>query len=101
MLNWKFGTALARASGRSFHPWRWLLVFAGMLILGLAAIAAYVAWLWPSLPTIEDLRDVHLPQPSVLLAADGSRLAVFRQARQEKVDLRHISPQVVKALIAT
>ncbi|HEY4373692.1 MAG TPA: transglycosylase domain-containing protein [Burkholderiales bacterium] len=67
----------------------------------LVAIAAYLVWLWPSLPTIEDLREVRLPQPSVLRAADGSTLAVFRQARQEKVDLKHISPEVIKALIAT
>jgi penicillin-binding protein 1A len=67
----------------------------------LAGIGAYLAWLWPSLPTVDDLRQVRVPQPSVLLAADGSTLAVFRQARQEKVSLRQISPQVIKALVAT
>lgn len=97
----KTGPAGAKAAGSGFHPWRWLLAAAGVSGMVVVALAAYLVWLWPSLPTIEDLRDVHLPQPSILRAADGSTLAVFRQARQEKVDLKQISPEVIKALIAT
>jgi penicillin-binding protein 1A len=81
----------------------WWLLFgiASLSCATLAAAGAYLAWLWPSLPTVDDLRQVRVPQPSVLLAADGSTLAVFRQARQEKVGLQQISPQVIKALVAT
>jgi len=63
--------------------------------------AIYLAWLWPSLPSVEDLRQLRVPQPSVLLAADGTTLATLRQARQEKIDLRNVSPAVVQALVAT
>ena len=69
-----------------------LIVLAAVIVVtvGLALVVAYVAWLWPSLPTIEDLRGVQVPQPSVLLAADGSTLATFRQARQQKLALKHL-----------
>lgn len=92
---------LPRGPGPSRRKW-WFLY--GISAAGLACILAsgvYLAWLWPSLPTIDDLRQVRVPQPSRLLAADGSTLAVFRQARQEKVSLQQVSPEVIKALVAT
>jgi penicillin-binding protein 1A len=92
---------LPREPGRPRRGW-WLLC--GFLILLSATVLAsgvYLAWLWPSLPTVDDLRQVRVPQPSRLLAADGSTLAVFRQARQEKVSLQQVSPEVLKALVAT
>ncbi|MDB5806477.1 MAG: penicillin-binding protein [Betaproteobacteria bacterium] len=101
MMNRKSATSSARDVGRPFRWGRWLFGLAVVLGVGTAAMGAYVVWLWPSLPTVEDLKQVRLPQPSVLLASDGSTLATFRQARQEKVTLDKISPEVLKALIAT
>jgi len=101
MMNKMSATSSARQAGRPFRLVRWLFALASVLVLGLAALGTYVAWLWPTLPTVEDLKQVHLPQPSVLLASDGSTLATFRQARQEKLTLDQVSPEVIKALIAT
>lgn len=90
-----------REPGSRRRVWWLLFGLASLAGATLLATGAYLAWLWPSLPTVDDLRQVRVPQPSVLLAADGSTLAVFRQARQEKVGLGQISPQVIKALVAT
>ena len=95
-----------KKTGQSDTPprrraWLWWAAPLSLLGVALLSFAAYLTWLWPSLPTIDDLRQVRVPQPSLLLAADGSTLAVFRQTRQEKIALKQVSPEVIKALIAT
>ena len=63
--------------------------------------AVYIAWLLPSVPSVQDLREVRAAEPSVVLSADGATLASYRQGRQEQVTLKQVSPYVIKALIAT
>jgi penicillin-binding protein 1A len=55
----------------------------------------------PATPGVGALQHARNEQPSLLLSADGRTLATFRQVQQEWVDLDHISPYVIKALIAT
>ena len=97
--------SLIRKAGeepRRSRRWVWWVAGVGTVAaVAVAVPAIYIATLWPSLPTVQDLRDVRVPQPSVLLAADGSTLAVFRQARQEKITLKRVSPEVIKALVST
>ncbi|HEX4327687.1 MAG TPA: transglycosylase domain-containing protein [Burkholderiales bacterium] len=95
------GTNSPLPGARPVRIGRWLFALLLVIVLGTGAFAAYVAWLWPALPTVDDLKDVRLPQPSVLLASDGSTLATLRQARQEKIGLAQVSPHVLQALIAT
>ncbi|HEX5125783.1 MAG TPA: biosynthetic peptidoglycan transglycosylase, partial [Rhodocyclaceae bacterium] len=61
----------------------------------------YIAYLIAESPGAEDLRRVNIPQPSILLASDGTRLAVFGRAQQLPVALKDVSPNVIEALIAT
>jgi len=85
---------------RSARRWRWLLAFglgAGSLVLGLI----YVAFALPATPAVDQLQRVRGEQPSLLLSADGRTLASFRDVQREWVDLDHISPYVLQALIAT
>ena len=88
---------------RSFG--RYFLYLSGVIILlGIAAAVAagiYVAKIAPATPGIEDLLDARNAQPSTLLSADGTLLATYSRGQQERVDLAHISPYVIKALIAT
>src|SRR5574340_1031998 len=74
-----------------------------VLLLALAAGAAvlYVAWLIPFTPDIDDLRAARAIRPSVVLSADGVRLATFRQSRRQWIGLGRVSPNVVSALLAT
>ncbi|MFT3858645.1 MAG: transglycosylase domain-containing protein [Aquabacterium sp.] len=72
----------------------------GLLALGIGA-AIWTARVAADAPSIHDLRSTRLPQPSVVLSADGQELARFQQNRQEPLTLDQISPHVVHALIAT
>lgn len=88
------------ATGRRRLMW-WGAGFGVLAAAVFVAAAAYVAWLVPSAPSIEDLREVRLPQPSVVVSADGETLATFRRGRLEQVTLQQVSPHVIRALLAT
>jgi penicillin-binding protein 1A len=81
--------------------WPWWLGFAILALISVLLPAAYVATLIPRTPSIDDLRRVRMPVPSVVLAMDGQVLTTFRRARQEQVALQQVSPFVIKALLAT
>jgi penicillin-binding protein 1A len=87
-------TAVARA-----------LTVAGLLgvfaIVGLAALAVWITAIAARAPSVKDLSNVQLQQPSIVLAADGQELTRFQQNRREPASLKQISPYVVQALIAT
>jgi penicillin-binding protein 1A len=81
-----------------------LFSFAGMLLLTIAAMTAigfYIASVIPKTPSIEDLLNARIAEPSVLFSANGTQLAVFSQGYQERVALSQVSPHVVDALVAT
>ena len=69
--------------------------------LGLALLFAYAIILIPFTPSIANIRKAKIDQPSVLISADGKRLATFKPMNREWVQLKQISPHVVNALIAT
>ncbi len=75
-----------------------------LALLGCAALLlllAYSLLLIPFTPSIGDLRKARNEQPSVLMSADGKRLAVFNRLNREWVPLNRVSPHVVNALVAT
>ncbi len=74
---------------------------AALAACGLALLAVYAALLIPFTPSIADLRKAKLDQPSVLISADGKRLATFKPMNREWVALNRISPYVISALLAT
>ena len=69
--------------------------------LGLAMLFAYAVILIPFTPSISDIRKGNIDQPSVLISADGRRLATLKPMNREWVRLKQISPYVIDALIAT
>ena len=76
------------------HPVRALLVVPALLTL-------YVLVLAVMTPGIGDLRKAKSPIPSVLLTADDTVLAEYKEVNRQWVELKQISPHVVDALIAT
>ncbi|MBK6009508.1 transglycosylase domain-containing protein [Ramlibacter ginsenosidimutans] len=96
----------ASGGGRLQRTGRWLRRHkwkaAALLPLSLvAALAIYVAILFPLTPSIGDIRKAKQESPSVVLSADGKQLAVFRRANRDWVKLSDISPNVIDALLAT
>ncbi|HMF52409.1 MAG TPA: transglycosylase domain-containing protein, partial [Candidatus Saccharimonadales bacterium] len=69
--------------------------------LGVALLFAYAIILIPFTPSIANIRKAKIDQPSVLISADGKRLATLKPMNREWVRLTQISPHVVNALIAT
>jgi penicillin-binding protein 1A len=69
--------------------------------LGLALLCAYSIMLIPFTPSISDLRKAKIDQPTVLVSADGRRLATLKPMNREWVRLDQIAPHVINALIAT
>ena len=74
---------------------------AAVAALGLALLCAYALILIPFTPSIADLRKAKIDQPSVLMSADGRRLATLKPMNRQWVRLNQISPHVINALIAT
>jgi penicillin-binding protein 1A len=68
---------------------------------GLVLLSAYAVVLIPFTPSISDLRKAKIDQPSVLISADGKRLATYKPMNRQWVRLNQISPHVINALIAT
>ena len=64
-------------------------------------LLVYGVVLIPFTPSIADLRRAKIDQPSVLISADGRRLATLKPMNREWVRLSQISPHVITALIAT
>jgi len=69
--------------------------------LGLAVLSAYAIILIPFTPSISDIRKAKIDQPSLLISADGKRLAILKPMNREWVRLNQVSPHVINALIAT
>ena len=86
------------AGVRRAHP---LLLLSMVPLAAVALALAYVLALVPLTPSVADLRKVRSQQPTVVLSSDGQQLAVFRRANREWVALQDISPNVIKALLAT
>ena len=76
----------------------------GLALLGALAVtllSVYTIALIPFTPSIADIRKAKIDQPSVLISADGKRLATLKPMNREWVHLNQISPHVINALIAT
>ncbi|HEY8606010.1 MAG TPA: transglycosylase domain-containing protein [Noviherbaspirillum sp.] len=95
----------ARTSLRR-RPWkRVLLTSLCLFVLAFGAMLAaayhYVSGIIPTTPGVEALLAARNARPSILLSADGTRLATFSRGVQEQVTLDKVSPHVIDALIAT
>jgi penicillin-binding protein 1A len=81
---------------------RWLLrATAFAALTAIAAAAVFVIRVWPTAPGLPQLRELQAAKPSVLMSADGKVLTAYVRAQQEPVSLAQVSPQVVRALLAT
>ncbi len=66
----------------------------------LVALGAYV-YVQPSLPTVEELREVKLQTPLRIISQDGELLAVYGVKRRIPVELDAIPPLMRQAFIAS
>jgi len=74
---------------------------AALGMLGAALLCVYAVILIPFTPSISHIRKANIDQPSVVISADGKRLATFKPMNREWVRLNQISSHVINALLAT
>jgi penicillin-binding protein 1A len=74
---------------------------AALGMLGVVLLCVYAVILIPFTPSISHIRKAHIDQPSVVISADGKRLATFKPMNREWVRLNQISSHVINALLAT
>jgi len=80
------------------------VVIRGTCAMALAlflAAAGYLSHLMQSAPSANALKRAEAARASVLLSADGQPLASFSHVQQQYVTLAEVSPDLVKALLAT
>jgi penicillin-binding protein 1A len=68
------------------------------LLMGLLAAYLYV---WPQLPDVESLKEVHLQTPMRIFTRDGALIAEFGEKRRIPVSIEEIPEPLNQALIAT
>ena len=92
-----------RAAPRPGRRWVWRAAW--MLALTGVAAGAVLAWylgaLARSTPRLSDLRPTEVSRPSLIVSSDGQTLGRFATAHLAPVKLDAVSPEVVKALLAT
>ncbi|WP_233575471.1 penicillin-binding protein 1A [Noviherbaspirillum saxi] len=85
--------------------WRYAFILSGVCLIALLAVsivvASYIAKIVPTTPSVEALLNARSAQPSILVSADGTHLATFSRGQQQQINLDHVSPFVLEALIAT
>ncbi len=90
---------VSRAGYHLRHPTRRGVLIA--IAAGPCLLVAYALILIPFTPGIRDIRRAKVDRPAQVLSADGKLLAEFRPSNREWVPLAKVSPNVVKALVAT
>ena len=83
-------------------PLRQALIWLTLAIAAFAIVAAvYVGYQVTQAPAITELKTTKVPEPSVILSADGKTIGRFQEQRSQPVTLAQVSPYVTQALIAT
>ncbi len=80
------------------------LVFFGLFVLGMipvVALAAYIAILIPTTPSVLELQQAAEARPTIVYAASGEKLTQFEAPFREWVPLNTIPQHVVDGLLAT
>jgi penicillin-binding protein 1A len=100
-----FIAALLLRAGRALrrHPFATAAVVPLLaIVVAIALGGAYVASLVPLTPSVGDIQvKAKADEPTVVLSADGKELVTFRRLDRRWVTLADISPNVVRALLAT
>jgi penicillin-binding protein 1A len=89
---------------RHTRPLIWLrwaaLGLLGGMVLGGIALAATLAWLWPSLPLLDKAVNYQPIQHLQVLSRDGVELAQFGSERRIFVPIADMPPQLQNAVLA-
>jgi penicillin-binding protein 1A len=81
---------------------RYLLLFLfGLMFSSVVGVVAVVAYLLPTLPSVEVLRDIQLQEPLRVYSRDFQLIEEFGDKRRTPVDLAEIPDLLVQAFLVT
>ena len=84
--------------------WRVLkgLFFTGVMtgIIGAFALAIYVAMVWPSLPSIESLKDYKPRMAMQVFTEDGQLIGEFGEERRKMIEIKDVPDHVKWAILS-
>jgi len=80
---------------------RWMLYFLGFIFLYFISVDLNILWLFGKSPSISELKHPKLAQASELYTSDGVMIGRYFNENRTPADYKHISPVLIKALIAT
>jgi len=82
----------------------WLLTlvkFGTMCIFGgIAIVCAVILYLSPTLPSVDQLRDVRLQTPLKVFSANGKLIGEFGEQKRTPIDFEQIPPQFIHAILS-
>ena len=76
----------------------YLSISSGVAILLL--IIGLLAYIFPQLPPVEDVRDIQLQEPLRVFSQDGSLIAEFGEKRRQPVAIEQVPMKMKQAFIA-
>lgn len=79
---------------------RALILFAGMAVLGVAAIGILYWLISPRLPDVQELRNVQLQVPLSIYSRDGKLIALIGETRRFPVQIEDVPERVKQTFIA-
>jgi len=79
-----------------------LALLAGLFfgVMGMSSLAVLYWLIWPTLPSVESLRDTRLQLPLSVHTTDGKLMAQFGETRRYPVTVPEVPPRVLQAFIA-
>jgi penicillin-binding protein 1A len=80
---------------------RFLIIFIYFIIIFFCSIELNFLWLFGYSPDMQDIKTPVLSVGSEVYTADGKLIGQYYKENRSPVDLKHISPNLVNALIAT
>ena len=79
---------------------RALILFAGLAVLGVAAIGILYWLISPRLPDVQELRNVQLQVPLSIYSRDGKLIALIGETRRFPVEIEDVPERVKQTFIA-
>ena len=81
--------------------WQFGLLFLGGIILYVVAVYFNFFWLFGTMPDLKAIENPNSQQASEIISADGQTLGKYFFENRTPIEFDQISPNIIKALIAT
>jgi penicillin-binding protein 1A len=81
--------------------WQWSGIGVGTFLLYILAVQFNLFWLFGGMPSLQELENPKSQVASVLYSEDGEELGKYFRENRSPVEYEELSPNLIKALLAT